>query len=334
MSVTELYKQHCKAIVNEINKRDHFLITAHLNADGDAISAVLAMGQYLKALNKDFIMALHDEKIDSRFNYLQNYEEIYSYAENVDFGAKLKSGKIESVIVVDAPGFRRMGDIEKIIPKDAFIIKIDHHPSEDVMGTVDWVDEEASSASALVFEVINSSGIELNFGIAEAVFTGIVYDTGRFSFSNTRIRDFEIAAIAMKLGADPTKITEKMFFENNLSALKIVGKGLASLQSYFDEQVNIIYIGHEDMKKSDSSEIEILANYSVAIRHGRVGMFVREVKKDFHKVSLRAKGNMDVNRVAKVFNGGGHRKASGCKVDGPKEVVIEKLLNEIKKQLD
>jgi phosphoesterase RecJ-like protein len=237
------------------------------------------------------------------------------------------------VIVVDAPGFRRLGDVEKITPKDAFFIKIDHHPSEDKMGTVDWVDEEASSASALVFEVINHSGIELNFEIAEAIFTGIVYDTGRFSFSNTRGRDFEIAAKLLPYGVDPAKITEKMFFENSLTALKIVGKGLANMESYFENQVNVIYIGYEDMQKSDSGEIEILANYSVAIRNGRGGMFVREIKKNFHKISLRAKGDMDVNIVAKAFDGGGHRKAAGCRLEGNKKEVINKLLAEVKKQL-
>jgi phosphoesterase RecJ-like protein len=333
MPDNKIYKKHCDAIIGEINKRDHFLITAHLSADGDAISSVLAMSYLLTALKKDFIMVLHDENIDDRFNYLKNFNDIYSYKEDVDFAKKLKVGKIETVIVVDAPGFRRMGDVQNIIPQDAYKIKIDHHPSEEVMGEVDWVEEDASSASALVFEVINSSSVNLTFEIAEAIFTGIVYDTGRFSFSNTHSRDFEIAAILLKLGVEPAKITEKMFFENSPDALKIVGKGLASMESYFDGQVNVIYISHEEMEKGDSSEIEILANYSVAIRHGKVGLFVREVKKDFHKVSLRAKGEMNVNAVAKVFDGGGHRKASGCKIEGSKESVINQLLAEIKKQL-
>ncbi len=333
MPINASYKRHCDAIVNEINKRDHFLITAHINADGDAISALLAMSYYLTVLKKDFIMVLHDENPDSRFNYLKNFDKIYSYDENIDFGGKLKSRKIETVIVVDAPGFRRLGDVEKIIPKEAFIVKIDHHPSEDTMGAVDWVDEKASSASALVYEVIAHSGITLNFEIAEAVFSGIVYDTGRFSFSNTRSRDFEIAAVLLSYGVDPAKITEKMFFENSPLALKIVGKGLADMQSYFDNQVNVIYIGLEDMQKTDSSEIEILANYSVAIRNGRVGIFIREIQKNFHKISLRAKGDIDVNRVAKAFDGGGHRKAAGCRIEGTRDKIIDKLLREIKKQL-
>ncbi len=333
MSVNESYKKHCDAIINEINKRDHFLITAHINADGDAVSAMLAMASFLRLLGKDYIMVLHDENPDSRFSYLKNFEKIHSYADNVEFGAELSSGKIETVIVVDAPGFRRLGDVEKILPKEAFIIKIDHHPAEDMMGPVDWVDEEASSASALVFEVINRAGVDINFEIAEAVFSGIVYDTGRFSFSNTRGRDFEIAALLMPYGVDPAKITEKMFFENDPLALKIVGKGLANMESYFDNQVNVIYIPLEDMQKSDSSEIEILANYSVAIRNGRVGMFIREIKKDYHKVSLRAKGEINVNAVAKAFDGGGHRKAAGCRIEGPKDEVVNKLLAEIKKQL-
>ena len=87
------------------------------------------------------------------------------------------------------------------------------------------------------------------------------------------------------------------------------------------------------MKNNHQGEVEELANYSVAIRGGKVGLFIREAKPGFHKVSLRSKSDVDVNKVAKTFGGGGHKRASGCRFEASKEEVLPKILAEIKKQL-
>jgi phosphoesterase RecJ-like protein len=135
------------------------------------------------------------------------------------------------------------------------------------------------------------------------------------------------------LGVDPAEINNRIFFENSFSALRTIGAGLANLESYFNGAVNIIYLNYEQMNSEHQGEIEELANYSVAIRGGQVGLFIREVKPGFHKISLRSKSHVDVNRVAKAFDGGGHTRAAGCRVEGTKEQVIQKILGELKKHL-
>ncbi|HHJ53002.1 MAG TPA: bifunctional oligoribonuclease/PAP phosphatase NrnA, partial [Caldithrix abyssi] len=122
-------------------------------------------------------------------------------------------------------------------------------------------------------------------------------------------------------------------FENSFTALKTIGKGLSSLERYLDGQVIVIYLNQNDLQNNDQSEIEELANYTVAVRGGKVGLFIREIKPKFHKISLRSKSHVDVNQVAKAFNGGGHTRAAGCRIEGTKEQVIEMLVKEIARQL-
>jgi phosphoesterase RecJ-like protein len=195
------------------------------------------------------------------------------------------------------------------------------------------VDEDASSTTAMVYEIAEVADIEIDLDMAMAIYTGIVYDTGRFSFSNTTARDLDISAKMVQLGVKPDQIVNDIFFENSFDALKTIGKGLYSLESHLNGLVNVVYLGIEDLKNNNQSEIEELANYSVAIKGGKIGLFIREIKPGFHKVSFRSKCHVDVNTVAKAFDGGGHSRAAGCRIDGTKEEILPKILNEISKQL-
>ena len=105
------------------------------------------------------------------------------------------------------------------------------------------------------------------------------------------------------------------------------------MESHLDGAVIVIYLSYDEMNNNHSGEVEELANYSVAIRGGQVGIFMRETKPGFHKVSFRSKCHVDVNKVAKAFNGGGHIRASGCRFEASKKEMLPKILAEIKKQL-
>lgn len=315
-----------RQILDFIANRDHFLVSAHINADGDAVASVLAMGMMLEQMGKKYYMVFHDRQIDTRFNYMRGYDRIINFKPELDLN-------IQAALILDVPGTHRLGDVATLLPEKANIAKIDHHPPEDMFAEVDMCDENASSTTHLIYEIIEEAGMKMDKSYAEAIYTGIVYDTGRFSFSNTTSRDMFIGGKMIDLGADPEQINNRLFFENSFHALRTIGKGLANLESYFDGAVNIIYLDYESMNSSDQSEIEELANYSVAIRGGQVGLFIREVKPSFHKISLRSKGPVDVNQVAKSFDGGGHARAAGCRIEGTKNEVIEMILKVVSDHL-
>ncbi|MBD3225723.1 MAG: hypothetical protein GF313_13425 [Caldithrix sp.] len=327
------YQAFAEQINQFIEPRDNFLLSAHINADGDAIASVVAMKIYLEKLGKHAVIILHDETVDTRFEYLKHYDEIQCFSKHPDLKKYLPSGNIENAIFLDVPGLKRLGDISQIVPPLQNAIKIDHHPSEDRLGQIEWVDEVASSTTAMVYEIIQNRNIEFDAALASAIYTGIVYDTGRFSFSNTTSRDLFICAKMAEQGADPVELTNRIFFQNSFQALKTIGRGLSSLENYLDGKVNVIYLSYEDMTQKNHGEIEELANYSVAIRGGEIGLFIREVKPNYHKVSFRSNSTVDVNKIAKVFNGGGHSRAAGCRIEGKKQTIIPKIINEIASQI-
>ncbi len=328
MSTPEAYRDIVQKILSFIDSHDHFLLSGHINADGDAIAAVIAVHLFLKKLGKHSLMIFHDKSLDQRFAYLEPFKEILHFDDVAD-----QNLQIESAIILDVPGYQRLGNVSKLLPDRAHVVRVDHHPLEDVMGDLEWVDEVASSTTAMIYEVIEASGVEVDLELAKAIYTGIVYDTGRFSFSNTTARDLYIGSKMVAIGVNPSKISNIIFFENSLQALKTIGKGLHTMESYLNGAVTVIYLDHEDMLNSNPHEIEELTNYSVAVRGGKIGLFIREIKPDYHKISLRSKCHVDVNKVAKAFDGGGHARAAGCRIPGKKDEVIAKLLAEIERHL-
>ena len=323
----EHYREAIEKLYHFIVTHDYFLLSGHINADGDAIAAVIAVHLFLEKLGKSSVMIFTDEHLDQRFDFLKSFKDIKSFKHLTH------PPKIESAIILDVPGYGRLGAVKELLPSREHVARIDHHPQEDAMGAVEWVDEKASSTTAMVYEVIKRFDVEIDPDLATALFTGVVYDTGRFSFSNTTARDFYIASQVVDRGAKPAEIINTIFFENSIDALRMIGKGLHTMESYLNGAVTVIYLDYEDMQKSNPHEIEELTNYSVAVRGGKVGLFIREIKPDYHKISLRSKSHVDVNKVAKAFKGGGHARATGCRIEGSKEEVIRQLLEELKKHL-
>jgi phosphoesterase RecJ-like protein len=326
LPVISVHKKLARKIKKFIDQNDNFLLSAHVNADGDAIASVLALGMLLDQMKKNYNMVLHDQEPDTRFNYLKNFDKIVSYNDKLQIHSN-------HAIILDVPGIKRLGNVQKLLPPRSHIVRIDHHPTEDDFAGLEMVDEGASSTTHLIYELIETVRANVDLDLASAIYTGIVYDTGRFSFSNTTARDMYICGRMIDIGVDPSEINNRIFFENSFAALRTIGKGLASMESHLDGAVIIIYLDYGSMKNNHQGEIDELANYSVAIRGGQVGLFIREAEPGLHKISLRSKGKVDVNQVAKVFYGGGHARAAGCRIQGSKDEVIRLLLAEIEKRL-
>lgn len=330
MTLEKQKQDKIKAILKFINEHENFLITTHINSDGDALASVLGCSMFLEKLAKGYKIILDDQMIDPKYSFLKNWSKIQSYTEDQK---EEYLAKVDAALVFDAPDNKRIGIIYDLINNKIPTTKIDHHPSEFVFGPADWIDSSASSASAMLYEIIDNSSIETDQFISEALYTGIVYDTGRLSFSNTRARDFEICATLLKNGTIPHKITNNLFFNNNAAALKVIGNGLQNLEQYENGKITIIFLSYQDLNGVDQSEIEELANYSVSLRESEVGVFIREIEPGSFKLSLRSKEYVDVSKVANQFEGGGHVRASGCRYKGSYSDLVRNLVNEIKIQL-
>ncbi len=315
-----------REILAFLKREDDYLLTTHMNADGDAYASVLAMACYLERTGKKYEIIIHDDKISEKYDFLWGFENIRSFSE-------VSNRKFRAALSLDVPSLGRIGNPAELLPERELCVKIDHHPFEEDFAALQLVDVKASSTSQLVYEILSRSDIQLDDQLATLMFTGILYDTGRFSFSNTSRRDFEIAAELLQYNVAPSMIANRVFFNNSFQSMKTIGYGLENMTSYLDGRVAVIHLPLEIMEQNNHAEIEELSNYSVAIHNVEVGLFVREVKPQYYKISFRSKGRVDVNATARVFGGGGHKHAAGCRISGEFSRIIDDIVREIDSRL-
>ncbi len=327
MTDQESIQNQAVPALNFIRANDHFLLTAHVNCDGDAIASALATYRLLEKMGKSSRIIFHDQKIDSRYEFLPCFEKIESYSD--EKWDKLFQDKRPAVIALDTPSYKRLGSVGDRLKDQEPRIKIDHHPCEDEFSPLDWVNIQVSSTTSMIYEIARMAGVEIDPDLAKLIYTGIAYDTGRFSFSNTGSRDMFIAGQMIEAGVKPEEILNRIFFENSLAGLQTIGKGLASMESHLDGAVQVIFLSAPDMKDVAAWEIEELATYSVCVRGTKIGLFIREIEADFFKISLRSHSEFDVNDLAKKFGGGGHSRAAGCRIRGSKDLVLKQLITAI-----
>lgn len=316
-----------KKIADFIRQNNNYLLSCHINADGDAISSTLAIAFVLEQFNKSYRIVLHDELPDQRFSFLKQFEKI----EWVDTCSTLT---FDAAIICDTPSRERMGEVARLLPAREKTVKIDHHPDDDAFAALSWVDLNSSSTTCLVYQVFQELDLVYDSDLAQIILSGLMYDTGRFSYRNTKAIDFKIASEMLENGANVELSYKKIFGENTASALQTIGNGLANLETFFNGQVGIIYLDEDETNKNPSGEIEELANFTTQIRGSHVGFFVRQPKTGLFKISLRSRGKVNVRDLAAAFGGGGHEKASGCRVEASDfETVKSMLLKETETHL-
>ncbi len=318
----EIYRE----ILDFISRMDNFLVSTHLSADGDAYGSALAIAYLLEKTGKRYQLIIHDQEKDDKYAFLWGWDKIKSFDSAPQ--------RFEAAILLDVPSRSRIGDPASLLPAREYCVKIDHHPDEDDFAAYNLINVKASSTCSLVYEIAVRSAAPMDRAWAELLLSGIMYDTGRFSFSNTNQRDFEIAADLVSYGLFPHLIANQLFFSNNFESLRVIGYGLANIESHLDGKVCVIYLPEEIMREARNLDVEELSNYSLAVKGVEVGLFVRQMETNFVKVSFRSKGKVDVNSVARKFGGGGHIHAAGCRYNGDPESLKTQIIAEIQKQLE
>jgi phosphoesterase RecJ-like protein len=309
-------------IVAALRMYDNFLISTHVNADGDAISAILVCAAILKKLGKAHRIVVHDPVPDERYRFLPGFGEIHSFEQTSD------PGPANVLLALDAPTMDRIGDATRLLPEDASALVIDHHESNELFGEVNFVRAEASSTCELLYEVISELKLPFDEGMATCLYTGIAFDTGGFRFSNTSGEALRIAAEMVDRGAQPDRIADAVFHRRSYEATKRLGLALNAIELHLNGKVSAIYLPGDRSKDTEG-----FINYALFIDGVEVAFFIKEEEQDRFRVSFRSKNQIDVNRIAGRFGGGGHRKAAGCQISGQMAEVKALVLEEIARHL-
>jgi phosphoesterase RecJ-like protein len=315
----------CSEVIKLILSCNKFLVLSHTHPDGDSIGSQLAFASVLRELGKDVLVANQDP-IPDKYLFLSGADCVVTSIPT-DYTC-------DALIVLDTASLKRLGSIVDRLPvKDVVVVNIDHHISNDQFGHIVFVRPERSSTSEIVFELIKAMDVPLTPERAEQLYTGIVTDTGSFRHPNTTFDTFFTGASLVKSGADPSRIASALYSANSVSRMRLLGLVLSSIDVVQD--VCCLTLTREMVRLSGASmdESEDFVDFPLSLKGVSVGLLFREQGDGQIRISFRAKQEMDVDEIARVFGGGGHESAAGCVISGELEDVKKKVVDEVIKRL-
>jgi len=300
------------------------LITGHINPDGDALGSALAFKLILDSKGVD-----SDVSFDMKGNVPSNLNHL-----PVDLIIDKPKENYDSVYVFDCGNSERLGDLESLALNSERVIVVDHHINPS-FGDIQIIDSNAASTTQVLYREILSSKIDIDKNIANCLMTGLITDTGRFQYSNTDNEVFEIASKLMLSGAELTSISDNIYGSISLNAIKLQSEVLNRIELHEEEELVVSYVLQEDYLKYniDSSETDFLIDSIRLVKESNIALLLKEQKDKSFKGSLRSRNELDVQQVASIFGGGGHKAASGFSTNLSMKEIKNKVKNAIKSQI-
>jgi phosphoesterase RecJ-like protein len=222
-------------------------------------------------------------------------------------------GRFDLTLLTDCPNpARTEGLIDQARAATDTLVNIDHHPDNQRYGDIDWVEPAAAATGEMVYALLVALGADVTAAIATNLFTAVHTDTGSFRYSNVTPETFRIAAALVVAGAAPAQVSNALYERRPPDALHHLGRALSMVQVSDDGRIAWLALPQGTLPEA-FIEAEELVNYPRSLDSVRVACLLREVDGTV-KVSLRGKGDVDVQAVAARFGGGGHRNAAGCTI--------------------
>jgi phosphoesterase RecJ-like protein len=324
LSVPQQRRESIERLAQELRAGRSVAISTHINADGDGCGSETALSRLLGQMG-----------IRSKIVNPTPWPDMYKFLLGVDVrdasdqGAKgLKDADV--LVVLDISDVKRLGVLAEAvrrlkIPK----LVIDHHlPSDEPPSTLMVADTAACATGELIYDFATVMGLKVTPDIARSLYVALLTDTGGFRFSNTTARCLSIAGQLIASGVEPEEMYGRLYASLPVGRLHLLRDALATLE--VDPEYGISWIsvaaGAAEQYGLRSEDLEGIAEHPRSIGGTRLAVFFRDLGHDKVKVSFRSTGDVDVNKFAKQFDGGGHAKASGALVEGSLDAVRHKVI--------
>jgi phosphoesterase RecJ-like protein len=317
-------------LVDELRRSDKLLLTTHENPDGDALGSLLGMHLVLEQLGKDSVMFLAANQFPLPYEYQRMPLGDVHHELPDDINER-------TVVFLDCGNIDRT-PVHFLQNSHLHVLNIDHHHDNTRFGTVNYVVPYASCAAEIVYDLAKELGVEITPELGEALYIGLVTDTGKFMFENTSAEAHQMAAELMEAGVQPQNVHRKLYEELPYARLKLLARALNSVHRYDDGALTLTHLKREDFADSGAAESdsEGIVDHMRQVEGTIMAGLVRELlaKDGARKVSLRATdGRIDVSVIARKLGGGGHRQAAGFTTELPFDELIERLRAELAAQL-
>lgn len=305
-----------------------FVLTTHVHPDADGIGSEVALAALLRALGARATI-VNSDPTPPALAFLDGAGEIETYDSRAHAAALAEA---DAIIMLDNADPARLGAMESAVrAARARTVTIDHHPDPDPFWSMHLVREGASSTAEVVFDLARAAGVQLPPAALRGLYAGLVGDTGRFRFGSTSASALNMAAELVAQGVSPPALFAQMEERASAPYLKLQGRLLAGMEILVDGRLValtaprslVVELGAE---AEDTSEI---INEALRLETSRVAVLFREQGTGQTKVSLRSKGAIDVNRLARRHGGGGHVNASGIVLEEGLDAARARLLPEL-----
>jgi len=299
-----------------ITEKQNFVLTTHVNPDGDGLGSQFALAQFLRKLGKTVTIINHS-KTPENYAFLDPKGEIFQFNPERDRDTILQA---DAILVVDTNQPARLRSMEPFVQQTKAIkIVLDHHLDTDEAfeGASHYlIDEEATSTGEIVYRVLTSIDHDLiDETIAEPLYTAIMTDTGSFRYPRTDSEIHTIAADLIQSGADPTNIFGHIYESWSPGRMKLLGETLANMQMAYNGALAYVVCTQKMFEETGTTEIETdnFTTYPMSVKGVKIGILINELPNGT-RISFRSKGDIPVNKLAKEFSGGGHKNAAGARL--------------------
>ncbi len=321
-------------VLRQLRSVDKLIVVSHENPDGDALGSLIAMQGILADQGRDSLMFIDSSEfpLPQEYRWFELSGLVSSPPEDLEE---------RTIVFLDCGNLER-NPAEAFRHPGAHIINIDHHHDNTLFGTVNYVLPEASCTAEIVWDLMHGLGVTPTVNIAEALYVGLITDTGRFMYENTGPRAHQMAADLIEHGVDVHEIYRRVYEGVPYGKLALLARGLAKVHRYDGGRLTVTELDADDFAASDAEESysEGVIDHLRSVEGTAVAALIRERTGNHNddgrarKVSLRASDErVDVSAIARAQGGGGHRQAAGFSTSLEWEELVAFLREEVAQQL-
>ncbi|MBN1447263.1 MAG: bifunctional oligoribonuclease/PAP phosphatase NrnA [Bacteroidetes bacterium] len=311
-------------LLERIESLQSFVLTTHVHPDGDALGSEAALYHFLRREGKN-VRVINADAVPANLAFLESNGLFETWNPAAHERELMQA---DAIICLDFNQPDRVRGMEPVMrASTAFRIVIDHHLHPKPFADIYLSRTEASSTAEIVYDILTAAEFPVDRATATALYVGIMTDTGSFRFERTTPRLHRIVAELMETGLDPMAIHRMVFDDYAIGRTMLLGRILAGIEQHCDGRASILVVTGEMLSETGTTveDVENIVNYGLAIRDVELTALLMETAEGW-KISFRSRGNVAVNDIAAEFGGGGHRLASGARVDGEELSVLKQRL--------
>lgn len=311
------------AIAAELARRQSFVLTSHARPDGDAIGSSLSLAFALEHLGKQVRVVLHDA-VPAPYASFPGIDRI-ELATSV-------SGDFDAAVLLECSDITR----PEITGLDRYVVvNVDHHLGNAMYGQVNWFDASAAACGEMVADIIDALGVPWTREIAAQLYLAIATDTGGFRYGPISARTFDVCRRIAETGVETSALSRQIFDNFSIGRVRLIGALLDAMELHHGRRIAVLSLDDALLVRCGAvpDDTEGIVNLPLAAREVQAVAFIKQ-QGDAYRVSLRAKGAVDVRAVALRWKGGGHRNAAGCTVQGDLTSIKRDLVDALGQALD